>query len=517
MRLMMSVVLRKSGICQDHRRKSAVFLATIVLLGGCATVPADPYEAAPAATQLARDDAVGDCLRTLKALDERIEAAGRRDAQDARVPGYPYLRVDRFTAGWSAGGNDAGTIAAAKVDRMAALDAEARRFEAANVAARPDEVRTIEHCRTTLVASARASAADVVGVAKVPDSYSTTQRVLGLYPLTAVPFSWGVAAWQQTTRELFSTPFPDVPVLGERIRYVPGPVPANGPLAGEVDEATAAALHIPMLTKEQTWKLVARHAPVLTVDTVDGDDRIGTLGWRASPDGATLVVNTKVPAAYVRSAWTEVNGEAALQLVYTFWFPARPPAHPLDLVAGHLDAVVWRVTLDTGGRPLVYDSIHACGCFHMFFPTQRVRERPGPLEHEGPIDETMFSPQVVYSPSRSERVMVFLGSHDHNIERVGVDSPKPAPGVAYRLIDENVLRSLPVPAVAGGGTRSIYGPDGLVPGSERPERFVYWPMGVPSAGQMRQWGHHATAFVGRRHFDDPRLIDRYFSLAPGVE
>jgi hypothetical protein len=39
-------------------------------------------------------------------------------------------------------------------------------------------------------------------------------------------------------------------------------------------------------------------------------------------------------------------------------------------------------------------------------------------------------------------------------------------------------------------------------------------MGVESAGQMRQWGHHATAFVGRRHFDDPNLLASYFSLRP---
>ena len=29
---------------------------------------------------------------------------------------------------------------------------------------------------------------------------------------------------------------------------------------------------------------------------------------------------------------------------------------------------------------------------------------------------------------------------------------------------------------------------------------------------MRQWGHHATAFVGRRHFDEPYLIERYFAI-----
>jgi hypothetical protein len=50
----------------------------------------------------------------------------------------------------------------------------------------------------------------------------------------------------------------------------------------------------------------------------------------------------------------------------------------------------------------------------------------------------------------------------------------------------------------------------LVPGSERLERFLLWPTGVLSPGAMRQWGRHAVAFVGKRHFDDPRLMERIF-------
>jgi hypothetical protein len=68
--------------------------------------------------------------------------------------------------------------------------------------------------------------------------------------------------------------------------------------------------------------------------------------------------------------------------------------------------------------------------------------------------------------------------------------------------------------VPGGGRRSLFDPDGLVAGSERGERWLFWPMGVREPGAMRQWGHHATAFVGRRHFDDPDMMDRYFEAVP---
>ncbi|MBI2508655.1 MAG: hypothetical protein HYV99_01240, partial [Betaproteobacteria bacterium] len=71
------------------------------------------------------------------------------------------------------------------------------------------------------------------------------------------------------------------------------------------------------------------------------------------------------------------------------------------------------------------------------------------------------------------------------------------------------LRSVPLPE---GGRRSVFRPDGIVPGSERGERYLFWPMGVPEPGAMRQWGRHATAFVGRRHFDDAGLMERYFVM-----
>jgi hypothetical protein len=48
--------------------------------------------------------------------------------------------------------------------------------------------------------------------------------------------------------------------------------------------------------------------------------------------------------------------------------------------------------------------------------------------------------------------------------------------------------------------------------NKRRERFFFWPMGVPEPGAMRQWGHYATAFVGRRHFDDARLFEPLFGI-----
>jgi hypothetical protein len=106
---------------------------------------------------------------------------------------------------------------------------------------------------------------------------------------------------------------------------------------------------------------------------------------------------------------------------------------------------------------------------------------------------------------------VRLGSGTHYVEQVtlvrGSDSL-----ARYELRPYDELRSL---QRLDGGRRSAFGPDGLIAGSERAERFLFWPMGIASAGAMRQWGRHATAFVGRRHFDDADLIERRFELDLG--
>jgi hypothetical protein len=503
--------------CRNVRAAEALAAGLLALaLAGCASV--DPYASAPALTQRGGNDAVGDCVRRFAAFDERVEAAGVRDAEAARVPGYPYLRADRATLWSTPKDADAAALALARLEQMAALDAQGRAVEATNARLDAAELAALDRCRALLLAAARGAPQSVIDAARPPRAYDSAARIVGLYPLTQIPFALGVASWQTGVREAYATPFPELPVAGERLRYVPGTA-SGGPLAGLLpsDAATASGFRRPALTGARAWQLAAQHAPVLVIDTIDRNDRFGTLAWRQSGERLFLAVDDAQPAAFVRAAWAEVGGAPVLQIVYAWWFPARPARGAVDFTAGHLDALMWRVTLDAAGHPLVYDAAHGCGCYHLFFPTERVRARPRPLPGEGPLDESMFAPQVVHTPGKDERIIIFVGGGDHQIQRVAVDQVPPAPGTPYALLDADRLRALPLPAVAGGGTRSAFGPDGLVPGTERLERYFFWPMGVPSAGQLRQWGHHATAFVGRRYFDDPQLIDRYFTLAPGAD
>jgi hypothetical protein len=254
-----------------------------------------------------------------------------------------------------------------------------------------------------------------------------------------------------------------------------------------------------ILEPSEIEMLFAAFAPVFEVESGGAFDAVGALAWDSQGHPA---VNPAMPIVYRRLAYTRVGGDVLPQLVYTAWFPERPKASGIDVLAGNLDGLVFRVTLALNGMPLLYDSIHPCGCYHMFFPTGGLQETPSPR----PGDEWSFVPARAPVVLAGQRVVLHVQSRTHYLTGIRADyveSAKP-----YELENEDLLLSLPL---GNGERRSIYGPDGLIAGSERPERMLFWPMGVPSAGTMRQWGHHATAFLGRRHFDDADLMERRFS------
>lgn len=487
-----------------------------MVLTGCAAIDLyaidpyaiDPYEAPPIAAHLERRDEVGDCARLFRDTDRRIDAAGVRDAAAPRVPGFAYLRVDRFTASRAERARELRAWAP-WTELMAGLDRDARAAELSNAAAAPALPAALDACRWLLARADEGALDALIAAARVPDDYSTAQRALGLYPLVRVPFAAGVARWQADTRRVFDTPLEALPVLGELRRYVPADTADVAPRV-----PVAPPLGLPVAADAQWRAWIARHAPVFEVDTASEDDRPGALAWRAQADGSLrLVADPAQPAVTVRVAFMPWAGRVRAQLVYTLWWPARPAAGAFDLLAGHLAGLLWRVTLDESGEPLVYDAVHACGCYHVFFPTGRVAARPQPVT----LDETLFAPQALRAPRPGERVVLRIAARTHQIERVSVE-PVAAVGLGaaaatrYAFLDDDALRRLPLP---GGGTRSAYGPDGLIAGTERGERWLFWPMGIASAGQQRQWGRHATAFVGRRHFDDPALLDTFFEPASG--
>lgn len=421
----------------------------------------------------------------------------RTDAQYHRLPGFAGLRSDRLLA---ALGPSARTPRQRRLwlQRLAERDAEASRIEIAQLPPAPRQVwhsasrqGALGACRgdqvRRLTGDAQAFAA-ALEAARVPDDYRDGARLLGLNPLIAPLFRRGIAAWQQTAAQA-QAPADEARWLGYRPL---GRGSAGTPLRLEQD-----ALGLPQADAGQLEALFARHAPWLRIEQASPSDRIGSPYYGA--DGSRRF-NDQQPRLYQHHGWSRLNGRWHLQLVYQFWFARRPKPHALDLYGGELDGLLWRVTLDRHGNALLYDSIHPCGCWHAFYlPAGSALQFRQP-----PDEETRQAHQL--SLAGTQAATLWLSAGEHRL--VWVDARRPSyPPLAYQRDALDRLRQLAHPQ----GRRSLYAGDGLVPGSERLERWLLWPSGVRSPGAMRQWGRHATAFIGRAHFDDPRLLERYFT------
>ena len=88
------------------------------------------------------------------------------------------------------------------------------------------------------------------------------------------------------------------------------------------------------------------------------------------------------------------------------------------------------------------------------------------------------------------------------------------PGIPYALVPYETLESLPK---GDGRSESVFSPAGIMKTSWRIEPMIFFSMGIPDIGYMRQRGHHAIKMVGRRHFTDPDLYDSSFLFKDVVE
>lgn len=464
--------------------------AAAAMLAACAALPPEIPQ-------------VAECRANYLGLDQRIEAAGLRDGGAARIDGFPYLRVNRFLASFRDEAAD-GPAFAAWVERLRALDLAARRAELRNLGWQPPEpeLQHLERCGREWAARDLADPqrrAQLRERARVPDDYSALRRTLGVYPL-AVPFlNLGIGNYHEEIRADYAIPAAALespgPLLLWRAETQALPPGTAAAWLSQVD-----ALGVPRLDDARWQRLAQAHLPQWLVETAGDYDRPGAvvLG-EAAP-----TVDPAQPVTYFRPAYTRFGGEVLAQLVYTVWFSERPPQGRVDSYSGALDGVVWRVTLDRAGRPLVYDTIHPCGCYHYVFPAQPLARKP----QGGVWDEPKLFPQQEL-PAAPFAIRIQSGTH-YVRRLVPLGAAAETQVRDYTLLPYATLLSLPDGQGSEGGTRSLFCEDGLVCGTERFERFWLWPAGIESAGAMRQWGRQATSFVGKSHFDDPDLLERMF-------
>ncbi len=455
----------------------------------------------------------GMCQRWFENIDATLEQYDLNDPENMRINGFPHLRVNRFLA--SMGDRTTSNDAFAEwLEEMRKLDATSKKLEFANLPASAMQQliskmpiegsfeQALEHCGKRLN---KVSFNDLehqenlLELAQVPDAYQSWKRVAGLYLLTRYAASAGIERLHRELGASFNIPLIKLPRQGQLIRYSPphsNPLPLEH-IAAMLRLAYDNPLGIPHLTSSQLQQLLAHFAPVWEIDTRNDTDKIGTVGLDSDKQPG---IDISQPAVYVAHGYASWRGRVVLQLIYQIWLPAREKTGILDLYGGPLDSVIWRVTLSPEGRPIAFDSIHGCGCYYLLFPSQGYRAI---LPKDGA--EPVLSPKAIATIAPGHRLLLRLQSRTHYLQQTSLsDDTFEAATRSYKFHELEQLRSLQMP---NGTKRSLYGEDGIIDASERIERFLLWPYGVASPGAMRQWGTHAVAFIGRRHFDDPFLLE----------
>ncbi|MDH5394570.1 MAG: hypothetical protein OEY11_15405 [Gammaproteobacteria bacterium] len=331
----------------------------------------------------------------------------------------------------------------------------------------------------------------VVEVNDVPDDYQGWKRWLGLYPISSLFVKRGVRKLHAEYDQDFDHPVNERTATGSYTRY--GPMERSESLP----EWRGDALGIPVLESYEEADLLSRYAPVWEIETVSGYDLPGAVYFDKQGKPA---INVRQPVSYQFISYTLLNDRVLPQLNYVIWFSERPKSKALDLFSGRLDSLIWRVTLDEHFKPLLADSIHSCGCYHKLFLTPAVNFA---AELAGRDAEPLYVAKTRLQ--RNKNWAVRIESATHFVR--GVYAVTGEVEKTYYLQPYSVLRSLPDSI----NQKSLFNNKGIVKYTQRFERWFLWPTGVRAPGSMRQAGHHATAFSGRRHFDDPYWFNRFFS------
>jgi hypothetical protein len=480
-----------------------------IFLSGCA-----PFLAKPAPLSFEKPE---QCREFLNRLDEVVKDTGVRDASSASIPGFPYLRANRFVAGLKEDLKD-NEAKEEWVRWMQQLDLLSRKKEISNL---PDKAilslefedgrradqewlyAQVKSCSFKLVNDDQVQPdfyETLYPLVHVPNEYSCFRRTIGLYPLIALPVALITERSIEKIRKRFDADLKDLPIDGDLKAFVPdkGEPLSEHEVREIIEKAKRNPLGVPMPDQSNEEKLVWSFAPVFIQDVAATYDCLGQVVWK----GDRVDIDPERPTVYYYISHAFLKGNPILQINYVIWYSERAGERSPYIELGHLDGLTARVSLDDQGKVFMVDVVNDCGCYHLFAPererTDRVLSRP-----------LRFDPLVAQwlpvIPS-GEHLGIRINSGWHQVQRL-TSVGNLSDSIPYALVRYDVLEAL---SGEEGRSESIFNSKGIVKDSKRVERYILFSMGIPSIGSMRQRGHHAIELIGKDHFDNPYLFDENF-------
>jgi len=450
-------------------------------------------------------------------LDQTVRQSDVRDAADFPLLGFPYLRTDRFSLGIEERLKNE-SQKNLWIEFMRQQDLKGRIKEIQNL---PDDtfrslaqklnmppnreafieklsfysekLREHDSKQLDFYESVKKATRDA-------GEYSFLRRAIGIYPVFYFPVKFATEKSYKKFKQWHSQPISDLPVLGKMTIYTPHrkinfPVEKEEPMAALIPRN---ALGMPQLDFQDIDKLAWGLAPVFFQDVVSDYDQFGRVEWQDSH----LTINTQKPAVYYYVSYAWIKGEPVIQLNYVVWYQGRLGPNAPWMERGPLDGLTVRITLDTFGWPIMMDVMNNCGCYHFFVPRKEKIKR---IKSQA-FGVSPLVPTWLLASFPQKRINLRVNSGWHQVQHITAsDFPKEA--LDYDLIPYEALESLPH---ADGQRESAFDSKGIMKDSWRLEPWIFFSMGIPQVGFMRQRGHHAIKLLGRVHFTDPDLFDRTF-------
>ena len=481
--------------------KLCLLLIIIMTLSACSAVPdkgsenANTFSSLESGENVAIPKAQLSCYPAFNALDElAFKNAGTLVGN--RIPSMPWLRYNRLITQDIRTQSKLAEIGKL-LQQMSALAIQGLSYELKTIPEHQQEhwrkhyqtklapIDYVKQCSTQLLKWQLVSPQNTLeNLKEVPEDndYSRPARVVGLYPLATVPFRIGVVQEQKKLAREWGQ-------ISDKQWFEYRPELVSNAKDSEED-----------------WRLLKRYAPTWLIDSKAPANLPGSPYWQ----GKQLNVNTQQASTYAFVSEARWKQQPITQLNYIVWFSERPRLKRLDWVAGQHDAVVFRVNLSQQGEVIAYDSIHLCGCWYrLFLPEGRPFKKQDRYWRE-----PVLMQRIRLSAKSNVSVAIYLQADTHHIQylRQVTELNEKSQGTTdtrgYQLQPFSKLLALPGPY----GIRPVFDENGYVPDSERPERWLFWPMGVRNPGALRRFGDHAISFVGRRYFDDPHLLEKVSGL-----
>ena len=251
------------------------------------------------------------CQEFFDRLEEKVREADVKDASTFSVPGFPYLRTNRFLSALKERLKD-DQEREIWVRWMQDLDLQSRKKEISNL---PDEIilsftsekgrpdrkglyGRVESCSSELLSHDQTHPdfySLLQPLVDVPDEYSFILRTVGLYPFIALPVAVVTESSREKIRRRFDTDLKNLPADGSLRAFVPGKEqpPGRERIREIIEESRKNPLKVPLPDGIRRKELVDAFAPLFIQDMAASYDRLGEVRWKnhrieVSPEKPTV-------------------------------------------------------------------------------------------------------------------------------------------------------------------------------------------------------------------------------------